>query len=331
MKSLKFLATFTAMALSSAMAATTDPVGFVSVPVQANSDAILAVPLNRASEFKGVINSIVGNEITVSGTPNWNVNQFVQNGGVQPKTYALQIASGAKEGLIGKVTANTANSVTVQLDSGEDLSGVVSGANGDQIDILPYWTPASLISASTVTPNSQILLLASTLAGINQSSSGALLFDAGNWYDDNFENADNFPLPFGSAFIYRNGTSAATISLTGSVPMNKHRTVIRTRASNVDQDIAIGFMSPVPTPVGSLGLGFVDDDQILIFNNTAAGINKSSTGALIYTTADGWVDDNFTPVGTTFMLQPGQGYIFRKKGTSLPQTIVWTSLQTYLQ
>lgn len=315
---------------------TTDPVGFVSVTVPANSDAVLAVPLNRTSEFKGIISSISGSVITVTGTPNWTANQFVFNGTTQLKTYALQLASGSKEGLTGKITANTTNSVTVQLDAGEDFNGVttevVNGTgNGTQVDIMPYWTPKSLIT-STVSQSTEILLLNATVAGINLSASGAYGYDSGGWVDENtFASADDAPLNFGSSFIYRNGGVATTISMVGSVPMNKHRVLFRTRATGVSQDIAIGFSSPVPTAIGSIGLTFTDDDQLLVFNNTATGQNKSASQVLFYSTVDGWSDDNFTNVNTTFMMQPGQGYVLRKKSTGAATAFVWTALQSYLQ
>ncbi len=344
MKTPKLLCTIAAIALAqgSLFAVNTDPVGFVSVTVPANSDAILAVPLNRVAEFKGVIQTISGNTITVSGTPGWVASQFVQSLPGQPKTYAIQIASGTKEGLTGKITANGTNSVTVTLDSAETLAGIGSAdvpvdpdgagpltAQADQVDIIPYWTPASLITA-TITNGSQILLFQSTSAGVNLSSSGSYGYDSGAWVDESsFESADNSPLPFGQAFIFRNTGAAVTLSMVGSVPMNKHRIVIKTRGAG-DQDVPIGFSSPVSTPVGSIGLSFTEDDQLLVFDNSAPGQNKSASETLFYTTADGWVDGSFNPVGTTYMLQPGRGYIFRKKGTGVAGSFVWTALQTYL-
>lgn len=343
MKTPKICCLLTAIALaqSSLFGVSTDPVGFVSVSVPANSDAVLAVPLNRAAEFKGVIQSISGNVITVAGTPAWTANAFAP-GVTANKTYAVQIASGAKEGLYGKITANTADTVTVTLDSAENLSNIGTAsapldpdgagpltAQADQIDIVPYWTPSSLIT-STVANGSQILLLQSSTAGINLSSSGSYGYDSGSWVDENsFEAADHTPLSFGQGFIFRNAGSAVTLSMVGAVPMTKHRIVLRSLGSG-DQDIAIGFSSPVPTPIGSVGLSFTEDDQLLVFNNAAAGQNKSASQTLFYTTADGWVDDSFSPVGSTYMLQPGQGYIFRKKGTGTAGTYVWTALQTYL-
>ena len=54
---LSLTAAFVALigAASAQSTATTDPVGFVSVTVPAQSDAVLAVPLNRAAAFKGKI------------------------------------------------------------------------------------------------------------------------------------------------------------------------------------------------------------------------------------------------------------------------------------
>jgi len=319
--------------------AVTDPVGFVSVTVPANSDAVLAVPMNRASVYKGVINSISGTTITVAGiSPAWGNNQFVQALPTQINTYAVQFASGVKEGMIGKVTGNTANTFTISLESGDDLTGVksetVDGAGlGDHIDIMPYWTPLSVLG-STVPVNTQILNFDLVGAGVNNAATGSYGFDGANWVnEDSFDFADHTPLYFGKAFILRNNNgSPLTASIVGAVPMSKHRILLRTLVGGgVDQDVRIGFSSPVPQTVGSIGLGFSEDDQLLVFNNASTGKNKAPSQTLFYTVADGWVDDGFTPVGTTFMIQPGQGYVFRKKGTASPTTIVWTSLQSYLQ
>lgn len=321
---------------------TSDPAGFVTVSVQANSDAILAVPMYRTAAFKGVIQSISGNTITVAGTsPGWTTDQFVQSLPGQTNTYAVLLATGAKEGMIAKVTANAANTVTVQFDSGDDFTGVnteaANGAgNGDHIDIMPYWTPLTLFTGATIPQGTQILFFnggASPPQGVNLSSTGSFGYDSGSWVDENtFETADHAPLGFGRAVILRNpSASVLSLSMVGSVPMAKHRFLLRTLANNLSQDIFVGYSSPIPEPVGNLSLGFAEDDQLLVFNNAAAGQNKSASQVLYYTTGDGWVDDTFTPVGSTFMLQPGQGYIFRKKATANPTTVVWQDLQGYLQ
>ncbi len=174
---LSLTAAFVALigAASAQSTATTDPVGFVSVTVPAQSDAVLAVPLNRAAAFKGKIKNISGSIITVEGTPAWTANQFVQNIPTQNDTFAIQLATGTKEGLIAKVTANGVDTLTLQLDAGDDLSGVKTGdvdgiLNADEIDVMPYWTPSTLFSS---VPSIGFVISGFEGSGIGQYNSGA--------------------------------------------------------------------------------------------------------------------------------------------------------------
>jgi len=321
--------------------ATTDPVGFVNVTVPANSDAILAVPLNRTPDFKGVIQSISGNVITVAGTsPGWATSpqRYVQALPTQPNTYAVLFATGVKEGMIAKVTANGANTVTIQLDAGDDLTGVkteaVDGAGfGDHIDIMPYWTPSTLVP-STAAVGVQILGFVGTTVGTNLSSSQIYAHGGGGVWEDGFtsEDATHTPLRFGIGFVLRNtGGAALPITFVGNVPMTKYRQQLKTLAANTDQDFAFGYSSPIPETLDNVGLGAAPDgDTILGFNNAATGYNKSASQLLV---RDGgaWVD-GFTgdPVGATFQLQPGFGYVYRKFRTVSPTTAVWSDLPSYL-
>ena len=311
---------------------TTDPVGFVSVTVPANSDAILAVPLNRAAEFKGVISSISGSVITVTGTPGWAVNQFVYNGTTITKTYAVQFASGVKEGMISKVTANTANTITVTLSAGDDFSGVVTGASGDQVDVMPYWTPSSLFTAAPPSATELFGFDTSGL-GVNRGAGELYGYSGTSWEDEvTGDPASDAPLQFGSSYIVRNNSaSALSLSMVGAVPMSTMRLRISTLANNRDQDVQLGYMSPVPESVISLGLPAVAGDSIIGFDNAANGKNKGAATIWAY---DGtqWVDDiTGDPLTSTVKLQPGQGYIYRKLKTATPQAVVWSHTPSYLQ
>lgn len=347
MKSTKLATLLAALAFSPAFSAETDPVGFVSVTVPANSDAVLAVPLNRAAEFKGVIQSISGNTITVAGTPAWATNAFAP-GVTAGKTYAIQIASGSKEGLTGRVTANTNNTLTVTVGTGDDLTNIGTvdvpvdpdgagplTAQADQVDVMPYWTPGTFLPT---VPNgselySYVNAAGNATAGINSSPSTLLVFDSGSgeWLDQNDESsAQNLALPFGSAFNFRNKTaSPVTLSMVGSVPMSSHRLVLRTQIANVGQDLRIGYFSPVPELLSNLGFPAVLGDQIFVYNNSAPGINKSPATILIYDGSQ-WLDGNDESPVPTFTLQPGSGYVFRLAARTTPTTIVWKDIQSYL-
>jgi len=344
MKSPKLLTFLSALALAStASAVSTDPVGFVSVTVPANSDAVLAVPLNRAAEFKGVIQSISGNTITVAGTPAWTANAFAP-GVTANKTYAVQIASGAKEGMIGRITANGVNTLTITLDSGDDLASIGTvaapldpdgagplAAQADQVDIMPFWTPSSLITSPPLA--TAILGFSNSGAGIDRGPGEVYAYDGSNWQDDvNGGVSNHVVLPFGSSFVLRNNSASTySLSMVGSVPMTKFRVRISTLASNTPQDVQIGYMSPIPEPLTSLNFPAVTGDSILGFDNSEAGIDKAPISIYAF---DGtkWVDDvNGGDVPTTVMLQPGIGYVFRKNQTPSPQSVVWTHLPSYLQ
>ncbi|GEP44638.1 TIGR02597 family protein [Brevifollis gellanilyticus] len=362
MKTTKLATLLAALALSPAFAAETDPVGFVSVTVPAHSDAILAVPLNRAAEFKGVIQSISGNVITVAGTPGWTANAFAP-GVTANKTYAVQIASGAKEGLVGRVTANSNNTLTVTLAASDDLTGIGTvaapvdpdgagplTAQSDQIDVMPYWTPSALFGTNAAA-GSQFLGFQDANAGINVGNSEQYTCTTpGSWEDDiNFgQDATHAVLDFGSGFIIRNnGNTTMSLSFVGSVPMSKHRTRLATKSNNVAQDIAIGFMSPVPEKLSTVGdptvavpqqtANFLNfpvavGDKILGFDNSLPGINKGNSVQFTWNGTE-WEDDiNFGQVANyQTTLQPGFGYIYRRAATGTANSLVWNKIPAYLQ
>jgi uncharacterized protein (TIGR02597 family) len=307
-------------------AITTDPVGFVSLNVPANSDVYFSVPLNRAQEFKGVISSISGNTLTVAGTPGWTANQFVQNLPSQVKTYCVQIASGTKEGLIARITANTSNTLTVTLPAGEDLTGVLSGTSGDSIDVMPYWTPGSLFP-STTAAGTQLFAFTTAGQGTNLSPSEIYAYSGSTWEDEvTSDDTTHLPLNFGTSFILRNNsTTAFTVSFVGTVPMSKHR--IRF-PSGLEQDIRIGYNSPIPETISSLNIPAQAGDIIFAFDNAASGINKSPSSIYAYDGTN-WVNDiTGEPVGSADVLSPGFGYVYRRVASS--SSVAWSDLQSYL-
>ena len=321
----------------------TEPVGFVSQDVPANSDAVIGVPLYRAAAFKGKIDSISGNVITVVGTPGFTADQFVQDISVQPapqpSTFVVSLATGSKEGLTATITANGTNTLTVIPAEGDDLTGLATeqadgAGNGDEIDIIPLWTPGTLFPDG-VTAGVQLLLIPNGAAGVNLGANPILFSNGTGWLNSNngFADATHLPLRFGQGLIMRNTSgSPITVTSVGAVPMSSHRLVIRTLADNTPQDVWFSYASPVPTFIGTAGLGFSPGDQLLAFDNSATGINKAATDILFYNGAGGWLDSNngFANVNGTFELKPGFGYVFRKAATPTPQTFVWQDVQTYL-
>jgi uncharacterized protein (TIGR02597 family) len=319
---------------SQAQSVVTDPVGFVSVSIPAASDASLGTPLGRANEFQGVIQSISATTgtavVTVAGTPGWTASQFVYASGTQAKTYYARIDSGVREGLIATITANDANSITLTVPTGDDLVGVLTNAangTGDSVSIAPYWTLGTLITG--VPAGTQILIYPTNVGGINLSASTIYFSNGTSWFQG-ATNSDDTILPPLQGFTLRNNSAGTvTVSITGSVPMATNRLVVRTLVASKQQDQRIFFNSPVPEYVGNSGLGTTAGDQLLVFDNSATGKNKSANVILVWTGTK-WLNSG-VDVSSTFQLQPGTSYVLRKAPSASPGTTVTSHLQSYLQ
>jgi len=311
----------------------TPPVGYVSLTVPANSDAALGAPLERASEFQGIVQSINGNVITLAGQPGWATNRFVYEAGVQSKTYYLRIDSDSKEGLTLPIASNDSSSVTVTIPAGEDLSGILTNAvdgsgNGSTVSISPYWTISSLFSGAI--PGTQILVSPTTTPGINLPLV-TYTFNGTNWVrGSSFANDDVIGTNQGLLIRNNSTTTAVNLTITGAVPMSQHRMRLSTLAANTRQDIRFFYNSPVPEVIGSVfNVGSLNPgDQLLFIDNTATGKNKPA-GTLIWNGSN-WVQGS-TIVTSTFSLNPGQSYIFRKNQSSTPSSVLWADVQSYLQ
>jgi uncharacterized protein (TIGR02597 family) len=327
----------TTAAFVSAQSAATDPVGFLSDTVPAQSDAAVTAPLTRPPAFQGVIASISGTTITVNGSPNWQTSpkQFVRVAGSQPDTFYAQIGNGTKAGLYAAITDNGTNSLVVQLNAGDDLTGIATEAsagtgNGAKIVIFPFWTPDTLFPTNWPA-GTEVLLYDTSSAGVNSAPTQVLNFNGTLWRDEaDFSDASNLLIHPADSFVIRNN-SASSIGrvVMGNVPMIHHRSVISTLAANTPQDNRIAYSCPTSQVIGTVGLGFTTGDELLVFDNAAPGTNKSASQVLRYT-GSGWRDEaTFADVTNTFSLQPGKGYVYRKVATASAQDFVWQAAQPY--
>ncbi|MGB1128360.1 MAG: hypothetical protein ACPG3X_08360, partial [Opitutales bacterium] len=93
-------------------AATTDPVGYVSLSVNAYSDARLGIPLTQSAVFSGSVGGVSAGTITVDGT--------VPDVTTSPHFVMITTDGGSLEGNWYQVTGYTATTITVA----EDLSAL---------------------------------------------------------------------------------------------------------------------------------------------------------------------------------------------------------------
>ena len=99
---------------ASAIEATTNPVGVIQVTALGNSDTLVSIPLKQPAVFNGVVNSTAGKVLTAEGSPGWTTNEWAD-------THYAFMRSGDAAGFYAAITANSANSVTLEV---EDLDGL---------------------------------------------------------------------------------------------------------------------------------------------------------------------------------------------------------------
>lgn len=317
---------------------TTDPVGFVKVTVPAQSDAAIAVPLHRAAVFQGMIESISGSTIIIKNSPGWTTNQFAISPPTQQVTYSVVIASGTKEGMHAKILANGDNSLTLALEEGESLDGVVSDSqngqldnDGDLVSIIPNWTLTTLF-ANPPSPGSQAFGYEGVGAGVNHSALQIYAFDGTNWIDGVFGTvANDNPLGFGASIIFRNrSTTAYQVLFTGAVPMTAHRSIFKTITANTSQDIRFGYFSPVPEALNDLEFPANAGDTIFGYDNSTTGYNKAASYIYSFDGAK-WINGlTGQPIDESVKFHPGVGYLFRKRATTHAEAVTWQHVPSYL-
>ncbi len=312
----------------------TDPVGVVGLTVPAGSDFRFTVPMVQAAQFVGTVMAVSGSTLLINQTnnlPNWAPNAWVYSQGTQSATYYALVGSGTKEGMHSSIIVSGSNSVTVDL-AGDSYAGLVSGSAGDTIKILPYWTLSTLFTtlASPSLPDQTQVLTFDGVQGINTSASTVYTYYAGfGWYNGGTLANDVVVAPGESVVVRNQSASSFNLNVVGTVPMNKHYSILSTTQPNAAQDNSIGYLCPVSAFIGQIGLGLSDQDQLLVFDNTATGLNKSASQVLTYYSGFGWYDGG-TDVDATFQLTPGFGYVLRKAATAAPTSLVWQNKQGYL-
>ncbi len=322
-------------AVGAASAATTDPVGYVSLgdtvalnAVPANSDSRISIPLLKATAFAGTVApaGVTGNVVTVTGaafTPSQYVGHY------------LQVTSGPNEGQIALVTANDATTLTVQPQSDDSITGL---AAGHSISLSPAWTLDTFLGPQPV--GTQLLAFSGAAGGINiapdityEYGTAFGTFPTDRWFNATFftEAGTDILYP-GEGFVLRTGATAiADIVVTGQVSTAKSRNIILGGAGQ--QDTALSYISPVDEVVVNANIPAATDDQILLFDPTSTGQNKAPTTTYQYGTAFGtfpsnvWYNATFFTALTTEALPAGQSFVYRTAAAAAD--VVWSDEQVY--
>ncbi len=329
-----------------AQVVTTEPVGFNKVTCLANSDTIVGVPLR--------VQGSITTKLAAVPTLNGELATLSLASSALPafSKHYLKFIGGTRDGRWYDITANTATSVTIDLN-GDNLNGVISG---DSVLIAEYWTlnslfpPAGATTSWTETPvgsgnwvpnghaivpwpnglnrRTEVLLPNITAQGINIASAGTYYITGGVWKKFGDTSKPNF----GDTILYpdnyfslRHPSTVAhnTIFRSLGEVENKNFTIFLSTRTTGKQDNFIGL--PRPTPIKLKHLGLNDDavfvasasalnrkDELLVFDNETAIRNKAPT-VTYYRLSTGW--RKFGDASTNqddTTIPAGAGFIIRK-------------------
>ncbi len=313
--------------------------GAVFLSIAGASDTRISLPYQQAPVDSGGVTAISANSLTLSGK-SWSSNQFAYKAGQQPQTYYAEFFTGALQGAFYTIIANDGD--TLVLDTkGDDLTNHPLGeiASGDLVKVTPYWTVAGVFGAtqsdlildprtSPIFAKDDVLLFDNNLPGSNKAPSTTLYFLVGKGWTSVAAPSDSTAdvvIPPGSVMVVRrrNTAPAALVNMGLYGPQRRAIYVHGATATSAnDQYVSLALPEPLTLNEANLAGAVVKasansvfrNDEVLVWRNNTPGFNTPANTTLFYQTASGWLQvGNSDPIGDSFLLQPGEAIIIRKK------------------
>lgn len=286
-------------------------VGYVTVNITPSPDGttvastLVSSPLLQQStltgNMAGTIASVTSNTITVTSA-GWTASQLVTSG----PTYIL-LTSGTQEGLLLRITANTADTLTVDTE-GLSLT-TLAVASGTSFTIYQADTLLSVFG----TPSEGIIGGNATQFAAGQTDKVVLKDTLGvirtYYYNTDFSqwrrsgsssDQGSVPIsPYSGVVFYRIGTAALSIVSPGTVPSSSLRQLVPVAGTTI-----LARYFPTDTTLGALGL------------QNLAGWRNTSQGGVTITSADKVIAKDSLGVIRTFYYD---GTNWRRSGSGSSQ------------
>ena len=324
-KTLSLLAIASLSTFSSLFAVETDPVGYITISCLGGSDTVTSVPLAETTSIVSAVASVDSgsSQITI------DQNTLVVND-YQDSHYVRFGEGSALEGAKMTISANTADTLTLDVQSGYNLGSV---SVDDVVEIIPYITLSGLFaSVSSIPDSTEVFFFDNATNGINKSSSGGYIYYAPDWYDANtFALVNDAVLFPDDALIVRvPGDSSNDFDLinSGAVPTVGHSFPVVTAGSGANDNF-IAPQVPGGVELATLFSSAADNDEILVFDNTVREQNKSSSGGYIYY-APNWYDAGTFAVVDTLKVNAWEMAVYRRAAQGGSSATVFSGRASYL-
>lgn len=297
-------------AVGAAKAASTTPVGYITVPIEGNTSAsasgaytLVAASLVKPVTFAGATSS------APSGS------SFVFASGVPTDldgTYLLEIASGPNEGWWTTVVSSTATGITV---ADAVPAGLLSGT---QVSVRKFSTVADVFGANSLgltTGDQADFDFIEILNPVDQSTKAVIYF--GGWLDLASEApADSEIIYPGSAVrIVRMRSTPLSLVISGEVKTTK------TQVDLFESETWVGQNSAIGASFGELGLGstILSTDEVVLYGADGG----SGQAAVSYVAFGGeMLDLGSEAPSNGVVVGEGSGFLLKRPAGS-PSTITF--------
>ncbi len=238
-----------------AASATTDPVGYVTTTLKADSFTLVGITLHEATEATGAFETVSGTSLTDTDI---DFSALLE----ADTTYILEITSGDAAGVIQEITSTDAS--TNVLSTPDDLTALGAGnsiANGDSYKIRKAATISSIFGASNSAGLNEGTSL--SLADVIWVQNGSGAFDkyfyhsgqtipfpiTEGWKNSSLTDVSNTPLIYTDGLMIQNSDiTDNTLTITGTV-VNTSKKIEVTTGFNL-----LGTVYPVGTTLASSDL-----------------------------------------------------------------------------
>jgi uncharacterized protein (TIGR02597 family) len=276
-----------------AVEATTDPVGYYTIPFSGASDNVLSLPMVRDAVFAGTVDTstpATASSFTAkagSVSPGWTVNQFAYAASTQPLTYYVEFTGATTDaagvntlrGAAYRILSNTANSLTLVMESDSLLAHTIptaaggtvnaSIANGDSFKIRPYWrlrdvlqngaTPLITPRPDEFTVRDDVLFPNYNSVNVNKApSEGYYFLQGAGWRqisgDPDEDLGDRILAPNEAFIIRRRTATGGSITNLGGVSTNRNVSFVPGGNGTKANDIYISLNRPAAVTLDASGL-----------------------------------------------------------------------------
>lgn len=230
------------------------PIACMNYPVTFGTISSFGVPVLDLQKFSGFSTAVASNTLTVSGVT-WTANQFVTAG-----PHFITIRSGAQAGRTLRVTANTTNVLTLDVEDTPLNTAGFAVATTDSFELFAGDTIGTLFGSTAAGG----ILTSGIKGGTSTADADNIYVPSGNtmltyffnttlgfWVQDGSTTNQNGLIlyPDDGFLIYRNGATGS-LNLVGRVPSSKLLTKFPGGSTN---SISVRF--PASTTLSGLAFG----------------------------------------------------------------------------